>query len=426
MLKWIASGKAALPLLFFGMVGVAVLIPWRAHYTNIFLVSSGVLWFLFLKENKAYFTKPAVYYILLLTSLFIVEVIGLVYTQNLDYGLHRLESKLPMVIFPIIVFSSGLNSKHVERLLAVFVLSTVVACLYCTSLAFIDIIQTEKPLIAFIQEEQYSNIYLSEPLFSIHPTFLTLFICLAVFSIAIYMRQLKGHYWLLLVILFLLVFSFQLASRAGYVALLCTMVLIGFSFIGLKRRALLLIYVGAIVAVFALSIILIPQLRERLVDSVLEVDLQQEQLNSVSYHLKSWICSVESWYKGNILFGYGTGDEVITLAQCYEDKNWLVYNHDAHNEFLSSLVKHGLLGLTVLSIMFFYPFYLSIRYRDLRYFTFLTTVLVCFMSESMLRGHNGLLFFTCFHALFLKDLLLRKKIIKSPSQEGVIVASLDN
>ncbi len=407
MPKRIQQDRTALFLLFLGLAGVALFIPWRAHYTNICIVVSGSLWLLFIKQNRRYFSRPVILFILLLISVYLVELIGITYTENLDYGFHRLESKLAMVIMPVVILASGIDRRHIERLLAVFVLSTLIACLYCTAVAVFDIIEKEKPLTAFFLEGRYANVALTEPLRKMHPTFLTLFICLSIFSIVVYMRQLKGHYWMSIIILFLLIFSFQLASRAGYVALLCTMFLIGFSLIGLNRRLWLWVYSIVIVATFILSISFIPQLRQRLVDAVLEADITTEQVNSVSYHLKSWTCSVESWLDGHILFGYGTGDEVDTISKCYEEKNWVGHRHDAHNEFLSSLVKHGLFGFFVLCVMFFYPFYLSLKYRELRYFTFLTIIFVCFLSESMLRGQSGLLFFTFFNALFMKDMLLR-------------------
>lgn len=403
--------RNGLNFLFYGLCGVAIFLPWRAHYTNVFVVTSGVLWLLYLNQNRSYFSRPAVWFILLLTSIYIVELIGMTYTENVSYGLHRLESKLSIVVFPVIILASGVNRSHVDRILGVFTASTFFACLYCVFAAFRDIKARDKEISSFFRDPEYTNALLTEPINSLHPTFLTLFICLAVFSIVTYLRHVRKHYWLLAVIAFLLAFSFQLASRAGYVALLSTMILIGFSFIGLQRKMLLAAYCFIIVLGFTLSITLLPTLKQRLVQTVLEADINQEQVNSVSYHLKSWTCSVELWLDGHILFGYGTGDEVITINRCYQEKNWVEYGHDAHNEFLSSLVKHGLMGLIILSAMFFYPFYLSVKFRDLRYFSFLVIILICFLAESMLRGQTGLVFFTFFNALFLKDMLAQNGIL---------------
>lgn len=411
MLNRDAIVRNGLNFLFYGLCGVAIFLPWRAHYTNVFVVASGVLWLLYIRQNRMYFSRNAIWFILLLISIYIVEVIGMSYTENVSYGLHRLESKLSIVVFPVIILASGINRSHVDRILAVFTASTFIACLYCVYVAFREISIAGKPYSSFFRDPEYSNISLTTPINILHPTFLTLFICLAVFSIVTYLRHQRKHYWLLLVIAFLIAFSFQLASRAGYLAMLCTMILIGFSFIGLRRKVALAAYCLVIIIAFVLSITMFPTLKQRLVQTVLEADITKEQVNSVSYHFKSWTCAVESWLDGHILFGYGTGDEVITLSECYQERKWAEYGHDAHNEFLSSLVKHGLAGFIILSAMFFYPFYLSVKYRDLRYFSFLVIILICFLSESMLRGQTGLVFFTFFNALFLKDMLTQHGIL---------------
>lgn len=417
MLNRDTINRNGLNFLFYGLTGVAIFLPWRAHYTNIFVVASGVLWLLYIRQNRRHFSRNVFGFILLLTSIYIVEVIGMTYTENVEYGFHRLESKLALIVFPFVILASGINRYHIDRILGVFTISTFFACAYCVWVALLDIDERDKPLSSLFQDQEYANVMLTEPINSLHPTFLTLFICLAVFSIVTYLRHKRKHYWLFLVIALFLGFSFLLASRAGYVALLCTMILIGFSFIGLKRKLLLTIYTLVIVGGFFLSITAVPTLKERLVKTVLEADISQEQMNSVSYHLKSWTCSVESWLDGHVIFGYGTGDEVITINKCYKQKNWIEYGHDAHNEFLSSLVKHGLMGLIVLAAMLFYPCYLSVKFRDLRYFSFLVIILICFLSESMLRGQTGLVFFTFFNTLFLKDMLLENGVIPAVTKD---------
>jgi O-antigen ligase len=259
----------------------------------------------------------------------------------------------------------------------------------------------------------------------LHPTFLTLFICLSLFVISDYIRREKKYYGLHLISLFFVLFSLQLASRAGLAALACTLFLIGFSYVQQKGKLILIGFAILVVVGLTASILTIPSLKQRLVDEVVAaMDISKEQKNSVSYHFKNWYCAVETWLSGHVIFGYGTGDEVDTITQCYHEKRWLGNGHDAHNEFLSSLVKHGIVGLIVLSASFFYPFYLALKYRDLRYVCFLTIVLISFMSESMLRGQTGLVFYTMFNALFLKVLLEENDILgrrREPTLESSTV-----
>jgi O-antigen ligase len=416
MLKAITIDRFGLTVLVYGLIGVAVFLPWRTYFTNMFVVTSAAGWILSFRTNRNYLSKQVLFFVVLLASVYLMEVIGMIHTDNTSYGLHRLESKLSLIVFPIIILASGIQKEELRKILNVFIISTIAACVFGTVVAMQRLIANGQSWSAFFSDSAYSNVALTEPIQRIHPTFLTLFICLAIYAITEHVRIQRKHYGLLLINIFLLFFAFQLASRAGYVALIVTLILIGFGFIGINRKFLMVIYIVVIFAGFIISITTIPTVRTRLVDAVLEADIKKEQVNSVSYHLKTWTCSIESWKNGHILFGYGTGDEVNTITKCYHDKNWVGYGHDAHNEFLSSLVKHGIVGLTVLLIAFFYPFYLAIRYRDLRYATFLTFILICFLSESMLRGQTGLVFYALFNTLFLKDLIVRNGLIKIPAE----------
>jgi O-antigen ligase len=406
--------RFGLPLLVYGLIGVAIFLPWSTFITNRFIVLCAAIWVLFFSHNKTFFFGQARVLILLLGAVYAIEVVGMIYTDDIRYGLHRLESKLSLIAFPLMVLSSGISSKDTDKILFAFIASTVLACLTCIAISINKIIISGKPFMALFSDSEYSNIALTEPLQRLHPTFLTLFICVAIFVITDYIRKSRKRYWLVLINLFLIFFAFQLASRAGYAALVCTLVFIGFALIGMKRKAVLIVYSVGIMAVFVFSITMIPIVKKRLVDAVLEADISKEQSNSVSYHFKTWTCSVESWLNGHVIFGHGTGDEVNTITQCYQNKHWLGYGHDAHNEFLSSLVKHGIFGFTILAVAFFYPYYLAFKFRDLRYFAFLTIILICFLSESMLRGQTGLVFFTLFNTLFLKDMLIRNNLIPDP------------
>jgi O-antigen ligase len=413
MLNKSSYDRIGLPLLTCGLIGVAIFLPWRTFITNMLIIASAAAWVLYIKNNKEYF-REARFFILLLTLVYIVEVLGMIHTDNISYGLHRLESKLSLIVFPLIVLGSGLNKIHIGRILTAFVASTVAASLYLTCYAVAKLVSDGRPFSDFITNPEYSNVALTEPLQRIHPTFLTLFICLALFVTTDYVRVNHRRYWLIGVNVFLVLFAVQLASRAGYAALVCTLVFIGFGLIGLKRKWLLVFYSSLIIATVSASVFFLPSVKSRLVDTVIEADINKEQMNSVTYHFRAWTCSIESWLNNHILFGHGTGDEVDTITKCYHEKQWLGYGHDAHNEFLSSLVKHGLVGLVTLLVSFFYPFFLAFKYRNLRYVAFLTIVLISFLAESMLRGQTGLVFFTLFNSLFLKEMLLQNNVLNGP------------
>ena len=71
----------------------------------------------------------------LLSSLFFIHLIGLVYTSDWNYGLHDLRIKLPLLLFPLIFFTARpLEAVAIRRALLVFVVATSAAALICLSI----------------------------------------------------------------------------------------------------------------------------------------------------------------------------------------------------------------------------------------------------------------------------------------------------
>jgi O-antigen ligase len=117
------------------------------------------------------------------------------------------------------------------------------------------------------------------------------------------------------------------------------------------------------------------------------------------------------WLADHVLFGYGTGDEKDVIRQCNDEHNWSDLGHDANNEYLSSLVRHGIFGLAILLACLLYPFYISIKNHDFIYVIFLILISTTFLSESALRAGNALVFYASFNALLmLRSVTARESI----------------
>ncbi len=71
---------------------------------------------------------------LIITSIFLLHVIGLLYTEDFQYAFKDLRVKLPLLIFPLLISTGPRISKNgLERLLFLFCGSVLFATLYCTA-----------------------------------------------------------------------------------------------------------------------------------------------------------------------------------------------------------------------------------------------------------------------------------------------------
>lgn len=80
--------------------------------------------------------KPA----LVLISVYLLHVIGLLWTSNLDYGLHDLRIKLPLLTLPIIfATATPLSAKDIRLLFNIYIVANIVGVLLgCYKLWFTD------------------------------------------------------------------------------------------------------------------------------------------------------------------------------------------------------------------------------------------------------------------------------------------------
>ncbi|MBI4932121.1 MAG: O-antigen ligase family protein [Bacteroidetes bacterium] len=116
----------------FGVFLLAVSLPWSKFLMSnaqIILLASWLLGgdlpsklIRFLKNKTA----------LVLSSVFILHVIGLSYTTDFTYGLEDVQKKIPLLLLPLIFSTSApLSKKMLENVLSFFVLSVITASLVC-------------------------------------------------------------------------------------------------------------------------------------------------------------------------------------------------------------------------------------------------------------------------------------------------------
>jgi len=116
----------------FGLIGLAAGMLFGTVPTSIPQIILAANWLLEkdfswkwqqLKSNKIFWT---------LTSLFILHIIGMSYTDNIGKGLDDLRNKTPLLVLPLILFSTKpLSNKELKLLFGFFFLSVFVSSVCC-------------------------------------------------------------------------------------------------------------------------------------------------------------------------------------------------------------------------------------------------------------------------------------------------------
>jgi len=342
--------------------------------------------------------------ILLLALLYVVYVLGLLYTTNFKYGLFDLEVKLSLLIFPLITFISKIEIREIANKI---LNSFIDGCFVASLLSLIS---------AGIQYYLYNNIhsffYGDLALYG-HSSYIALFLCFS--SALIYIRNILQNN----VIKFSLKDSFLLGlfsimiffllSKTGIISIL----FIHFGFIGYLIIKNKLYLKGTAVLVLISTLLftgykVFPEVNNRFNELFSTVFGESKELNSTSsIRTEIWKTSISILVQHP--FGVGTGDVKDVLVENYMDSelNYAAEKElNAHNQFLQTALGTGILGFLVLVTMLFLPLYYSIKNKEPIYIVFLGLIIINFLTEAMLETLAGVVFYaffnTMFHATFIQ------------------------
>ncbi len=334
------------------------------------------------------------------SGLLISYLISLFYSENLDYGLRKLTTCLPLILFPL--FFSSMATKCLDyilerryQLMWCFIVATLAFCIMAFFI-FYDHYTFEDVLI------HYVNIIRSDISgFKIHPIYLSMHICVSIiFSLFLINRGLDLKHIILLAIINVLLVGFLLIliKKGPIIALLLVMGYLVFMF---KNRLLYLIFGFAIIGLIGL-VILSPKVNERF-SELLEVrNADASMTNSTNIRYTIYQCAGSIISEAGI-FGYGVGDGKRKLVQCYESEaQFLVANnYNSHNQYLGIILKSGYLGLFLFVIFVLYQLIKGLNNRNHLLVALLLFYCMVMFSENILERENGVMFFALLINLFV-------------------------
>jgi O-antigen ligase len=182
----------------------------------------------------------------ILISFFALHIVGTLYTSNIERGLDDLRNKAPLLVLPILFFSTApLTQKELKLLFHFFFLSVVVSSIYCF-LVYAGF--THKTII----DVRQASVFISHIRFS-------LFIAFTVIALVyFFFKEPKWYYKITYVssLCWLLFFMYKLELATGFVCLVVVgvLLLIGIVLQKLNRRFIIIVFAGSLIVVGILII----------------------------------------------------------------------------------------------------------------------------------------------------------------------------
>jgi O-antigen ligase len=383
-------------------------LPYSIHITSILIILLGALWLLqgdlLHKLNNVLNNKVS----LLFISLYILYLFSVLFTESKGVGLPILETKLSLLIFPLILFSSKVDSDTFNKILLTFVLSCLIASIvsFLHALKYVDF---NGPLLSAINPNALNRDNLSS-LLKIHPTYFSIYLFFSIiiihYFLSKYWKELTVFYKILLwfLIIYFFLFNIFLSSRMPIIAFVVIAVMLTIRAIFILKRTLLTLALVASLSVFGLYFFNISVSSQRF-NEIIETPFQPPRgihHNSTNLRIGQLVCTYDL-LKDNWLLGVGPGNMQNKLNVCYTNNDFsdklAVDSQNPHNQFLQTWLELGIFGLLLLLTTLFIPAIMAWHEGKYLYLYFIIFFSLCCLTESVLATQKGIIFYAFFNSL---------------------------
>ncbi len=391
------------------------LIPFGIYLSNI-IILWGIFWLLWIVKEKfntqLKLNQKQKFFYFFILIFFIFHIIGVFYSENLKDAFKNISIKTYIILIPfILIIGSGILNKRIKSILNFFVAGNIVSSTFllirafAKSISFIDgkfIFQASiNPNYSFFESISfYGNHFFYSPFsYFIHPSYASVLILISIiiliFQNKIYSENLtfldklfSSKKILLFSLSFLTFIVLLFSSKANFFALL---VLYGLVFMLSKIRYKYVFLLG----LFVLTAAFVSR------NGRFNVYLKNLTEENTGKAVKSGMDRFYIWekcseiIKENFWTGVGTGDVNEELSKKLTESNFKNLNN-AHNEFIESFFRLGLIGFALFVLIFFYGFWFAYKENNIILVFFLIVTAINFFFESMLNRVMGTIFFGFF------------------------------
>jgi len=343
---------------------------------------------------------------------FLVYLLSLTWSSNVDEGLFQIETKLTFFFAPLLIFAGttpyviSQKNNFLKALLFGTLAVSISALLYAAYLSY----TTGSFYYTLGDQNEYTIYYftyetLSKPF--MHPGYLSTYMGVAVFICIYFLVLAKGKarfaYGLLLFFFFVMMILLQ--GRINILAMLAVLAM-GALFLAIKQKAFVWLSVPLVPIVLLLVFMLfgsgnIKKRYFQLPD--FSYDISGDTFNSATYRLAEWSCAVDV-IKEYPLLGTGAGQNREALFNAYEKRGFwkgLAQGFNCHNQYVETTLATGFLGLFFLLLMLIVYGKIAIQNKDWLSLSTLLFFAMSMLTESMFERAWAVLLFTFYFPLML-------------------------
>lgn len=327
-------------------------------------------------------------------SLYAIYLFSLLYTNNIEVGVKKIETGLSLALFPFVYSFIPVKTlaKLKSNLSVLF--SIYVGCVLISLILFFAIFLDHYGSSLFQHFPTVINKDLGP--YNIHPIYLSMHGGIAIlFSLYLLSKSKRVITTLCIIISSLIIVAFMLVLiKKGPIL---SLVIAGAYYVFEIKSKKAWVVLGVLSIVFATVIILHPKVNSKFSELLRIGDEDNKEMTSTNIRLTIYNCGKQLIPEAG-LFGYGVGDAKDVLMNCYSKTNTelKIHEYNSHNQYLSIILRAGFLGLACfVCYILFILFNLKKQNGFIAIAIILFYILVMF-SENILERENGVVYFSFF------------------------------
>lgn len=317
----------------------------------------------------------------LITLFFGINFLSLLYSDDIKYGLRRIEGFLPFIYLAVPYTIQNKFKINIFRWSKIF---NYVNILFLLGFFLYSIFTSGLSL----SYNQIRTNFEQIPLISIHPIYLSIVGFIGFITTIKYVNNKIG----LLFILNNLILIFLSGTRSTlFFLILIILILLFTKHIQKKQK----IFLGMIMLISVVVFSTIKtDYRNRLREMILPVSYNQFNIkNSTSVRNAVWNCAKQRLKKTNLFIGNGVGDSQYVLDQCFKITHSDLIGYNTHNQYMGIIISTGLLGLLAFLLLIIGVSCWDMNYKNIYFLIILSFFLFIFMFENAIERKNGILLF---------------------------------
>jgi O-antigen ligase len=372
--------------------------------------------FSFIAENKIFLVLP---------SIFLLYLLGMIYTENTSYGWTKMETRLGLFLIPLSMPTLwSLEFKNKSKFYTkAYILGISLAMIFChtrsITLFSYELYCREHRII--LEDYPYTNYFFSSHLsYFMHYGYFSMYVNIAIILLLEHIREFKNIlsknklilYFSL--IFFLSIFVLMLYSKAGIISMFLIFIAFGIHMAYIYKKAKYLAYMLLSMSLlFYLLYNYIPHTNERIkgmLDGFEESNLDPNSTESTQSRIFAWKAATEL-IKAQPIFGYGSGDSNDVLLKKYAERgyNGVLENElNAHNQFFQTHLSIGILGVILMLVFFIYLLIVALKLKSFPVFIFSIIGFLVLLFESYFETQAGI-FFIAVISVFLTSMAIHQK-----------------